>query len=171
MLSNHKKHKSHKLCFCAFCGYSRRTSRCRIGTGCGSTSRRVPPRGARVMGGGPPGSAGVSPACRGARCAGRPGGRDLPLRTAQFPWDVAPVHPAGGNGMGSAEAESRRRRRSTPVEEMGEVSPVLCGRDARVPGWGRQTSGACSTFVKSLTDSARVRVYSGAEGSKLTPAV
>ena len=45
------------------------------------------------MGSGPPGSAGVPPAC-------------YPLHAAQFPCDAAPGHSAGGNGMGSAEAES-----------------------------------------------------------------
>ena len=37
--------------------------------------------------------------------------------------------------MGSAEAESWRRCRSSRVEEMAEALPVWCGRDARVPGW------------------------------------
>ena len=37
--------------------------------------------------------------------------------------------------MGPAEAEPWRRCRSTRVEEMGEALPVLCGRDARAPGW------------------------------------
>ena len=59
----------------------------------------------------------------------------LPLRTAQFPWDAVPGHPAVGNGMGPAEAESWRHCRSSRAEEMGEALPVLCGRDARVPGW------------------------------------
>ncbi|MDE2666439.1 MAG: hypothetical protein OXI69_09825, partial [Acidobacteriota bacterium] len=58
----------------------------------------------------------------------------LPLRAAQFPCDEAPGHPAGGNGMGSAEAECRRRCRSNRVEELGEALPMLCGRDARAPG-------------------------------------
>ena len=53
-----------------------------------------------------------------------------PLRAAQFPWDGARGHPAGGNGMGGAEAESRRRCRSTRVEAMGEAVPgrVRAGR-------------------------------------------
>ena len=59
----------------------------------------------------------------------------IPLRAAQFPCDAAPGHPAGGNAMGSAEAESWPRCRSTRVEEMGKALPVLCGRDARAPGW------------------------------------
>ena len=54
---------------------------------------------------------------------------------AQFPRDAAPGHPAAGNPMGSAEAESWRRCRSSRVEETGEAVPVLCGRDARAPGW------------------------------------
>ena len=58
----------------------------------------------------------------------------LPLRAAQFPCDAAPGHRAGGNGMGSAEAESWRLCRASRVEEMGEALPVLCGRDARAPG-------------------------------------
>ena len=41
------------------------------------------------------------------------------LRAAQFPYDAAPGHPYGGNGMGSAEAESWRRCRSSRVEEDG----------------------------------------------------
>ena len=55
----------------------------------------------------------------------------IPLPAAQFPCDAAPDHPAGGNAMGSAEAESWPRCRSTPVEEMGKALPVLCGRDGR----------------------------------------
>ena len=49
----------------------------------------------------------------------------IPLRAAQFPCDTAPVHPAGGNAMGPAEAESWRRCRSTRVEEMAEAVPRL----------------------------------------------
>ena len=37
--------------------------------------------------------------------------------------------------MGSGEAESWHRCRSSRVEELGEAVPVLCGRDARAPGW------------------------------------
>ena len=59
----------------------------------------------------------------------------IPLRAAQFPCDGAPVHPAGGNRMGPAQAEPGRLCRSIRVEEMGEALPVLCGRDARAPGW------------------------------------
>ena len=55
---------------------------------------------------------------RGAR-ASRP--HALPLRAAQFPCESAPGHPAGGNGMGPAEAESWRRCRSIQVDEMGEA--------------------------------------------------
>ncbi len=68
----------------------------------------------------------------GAR-ASRP--HPLPWVVAQFPCDGAPVHRAGGNRMGPAEAEPWRRCRSIRVEEMGEALPVLCGRDARAPGW------------------------------------
>ena len=68
----------------------------------------------------------------GAR-ASRP--HPLPWVAAQFPCDATPGYPVGGNGMGSAEAESWRRCRSTRFEDMGEVLPVLCGRDARAPGW------------------------------------
>ena len=49
----------------------------------------------------------------------------LPLRAAQFPCDSAPGHPAGGNGMGPAEAEPWRRCRSTRMEEMTEAVPRL----------------------------------------------
>ena len=49
----------------------------------------------------------------------------MPLRIAQFPCDVALGHPVGGNAMGSAEAESRRRCRSTWVEQMAEAVPGL----------------------------------------------
>ena len=59
----------------------------------------------------------------------------VPLVAAQFPCDAAAVHPAGGNRMGPAEAEPGRLCRSIRVEEMGEALPVLCGRDARAPGW------------------------------------
>ena len=91
------------------------------------TAGAVPPRGARRMGRGTP---------PGAR-ASRP--HALPLRTAQFPCDMAPGHPAAGNGLGSAEAESWRRCRSSRVGERGEAVPVLCGRDARAPGVGRHS--------------------------------
>ena len=37
--------------------------------------------------------------------------------------------------MGPAQAEPGRLCRSIRVEEMGEALPVLCGRDARAPGW------------------------------------
>ena len=40
------------------------------------------------------------------------------LRTAQFPCDVAPGHPADVDAIDSAEAESRRRCRSTRVEQI-----------------------------------------------------
>ena len=59
----------------------------------------------------------------------------IQLRAAQFPCDGAPVHPAGGNRMGPAQAEPGRLCRSIRVEEMGEALPVMCGRDARAPGW------------------------------------
>ena len=49
----------------------------------------------------------------------------IPLRAAQFPCDAAPGHPAGGNGMGPAEAESWHRCRTTRVEEMTEAVPRL----------------------------------------------
>ena len=49
----------------------------------------------------------------------------LPLPAAQFPCDGAPGHPHDGNGMGSAEAESWHRCRSSPVEEMAEAVPRL----------------------------------------------
>ena len=52
-------------------------------------------------------------------------GRPIPLRFAQFPCDAAPGHPAGGNAMGSAEAVSRRRCRSTRVAQMAEAVPGL----------------------------------------------
>ena len=54
---------------------------------------------------------------------------------AQFPRDAAHGHPAAGNGLGSAEADAWSRCRSSRVEEMDEAVPVLCGRDARAPGW------------------------------------
>ena len=72
--------------------------------------------------------------------AAHPGARasrphPLPWVVAQFPFDGAPVHRAGGNRMGPAQAEPGRLCRSIRVEEMGEALPVLCGRDARAPGW------------------------------------
>ena len=71
--------------------------------------------------------------------AAHPGARasrphPFPWVAAQFPCDGAPVHPAGGNRMGPAQAEPGRLCRSIRVEEMGEALPVLCGRDARAPG-------------------------------------
>ena len=48
--------------------------------------------------------------------------RCVPL---SFPAMRPPGHPAGGNGMGSAEADSWRRCRSTRVEEMAEAVPRL----------------------------------------------
>ena len=68
----------------------------------------------------------------GAR-ASRP--HPLPWVAAQFPCDGAPVHRAGGNRMGPAQAEPGCLCRSIRVEEMAEALPVLCGRDARAPGW------------------------------------
>ena len=54
----------------------------------------------------------------------------LTLRAAQFPCELAPGHPAGGNGMGPAEAKSWGRCRSIQVDEMGEAMPefVRAGR-------------------------------------------
>ena len=75
--------------------------------------------------------------------------RPHPLRwvAAQFPRDVAPGHPAGGNRLGSAEAESWRRCRSSRVGERGEAVPVLCGRDARAPGLHPVTSSQPSRSI------------------------
>ena len=53
---------------------------------------------------------------------------------AQFSREAAPGHPAAGNLMGSAEAESWRRFRSSRVGVRDEAVPVLGGRDARAPG-------------------------------------
>ena len=66
----------------------------------------------------------------------------IPLRAAQFPCDAAPGHPAGGNGMGSAEAGSWRRCRSSRVEEMAEAVPriVRAGRPALPGGLHPMTS-------------------------------
>ena len=61
---------------------------------------------------GPPGNAGVPPACN-------------PVAYRSISCDAAPRHPAGGNGMGSAEAESWPRCRSTRVEELAEAVPRL----------------------------------------------
>ena len=77
---------------------------------CGPASRRVLPRGARAIG-------------RGAH----PGARAL-RPPAQFSCDGATGHPAGGNRMSPAEAEPRRRCRSSRVEELGEaLTPALGG--------------------------------------------
>ena len=78
----------------------------------------------------------------GAR-ASRP--HPLPWVVAQFPCDGAPVHRAGGNRMGPAEAEPGCLCRSIRVEEMGEALPVLCGRDARAPGWAFSPDAATPT--------------------------
>ena len=48
----------------------------------------------------------------------------LPLRSAQFPCDLAPGHPAGGNGMGSAEAEAWRPPGNAGVPPA--CTPVAC---------------------------------------------
>ena len=58
-----------------------------------------------------------------------------PLRAAQFPCDAAPSHSGGGYGMGSAEAESWLRCRSSRMEELAEAvpGPVRAGRPA-LPG-------------------------------------
>ena len=92
----------------------------------------------RTIGTTPPGSAGV-PAMTSAislpesdtpRERGRPARMLLLMVVAQFPSDIAPGHPAGGNRMGPAEAEPWRRCRSIRVEEMGEAVPgfVRAGR-------------------------------------------
>ncbi len=47
----------------------------------------------------------------------------LPLRVTLVLCDGASGRPAGGNPMGTAETESRRRFRSTRVEEMAEAVP------------------------------------------------
>ena len=95
----------------------------------------MPPQGTRAMGGGAP---------PGARAS-----RPHPLRwvAARFPRDAAPGHPAAGNPMGSAEAESWRGCRSSRVEEMGEALPVLCGRDARAPGGASSRDGVAAKQV------------------------
>ena len=49
----------------------------------------------------------------------------IPLRAAQFPRDAAPGHPAGGHGMGPAEAESWRRCRSARMKQMAQAVPRL----------------------------------------------
>ena len=46
----------------------------------------------------------------------------VPSVAAQFPCDVATDRPAGGNRMGTAEAEAGRRCRLIPVEEMAEAA-------------------------------------------------
>ncbi len=50
--------------------------------------------------------------------------------------------------------------------------PLFHSRRTRTPGLGDAANPrVCSEFVKSLTDSAGVRVYSGSEGSNLPPVV
>ena len=76
----------------------------------------------------------------------------LPLRVAQFPCDGAPGHLAGGNAMGSAEADSWRRCRSTRVEQIAEAVPglVRAGRPRSRMGfipWRRRSDGGPSDFV------------------------
>jgi len=57
------------------------------------------------------------------------------LRAAQFPWDAAPGHPAGGNAMGPAEAESWRRCRSHPGWGHGRGCAGTCaGGTPALPG-------------------------------------
>ena len=59
----------------------------------------------------------------------------LPFGAAQFPCDAAPGHPAGGYGMGSAEAESWLRCRSSRVEEMSRGCGKTCaGGTPALPG-------------------------------------
>ena len=126
--------------------------------GCGPASRRVPLEEQERWKEAPPGRAGVPPACtpvdcrsvslrRGTRQTGAPSSRAArvmgggptrergrparmhsALRAAQFPCDVAPGHPAGGNGKGPCQS-----RVLTPL-------PVYpSGADSReaVPGLAR----------------------------------
>ena len=79
----------------------------------------------------------------------------LPSGAAQFPCDAAPGHPAGGYGMGPAEAESWRRCRSRPgawVEEMNQAAGrlVRAGRPRSRVGFipsRRRSKGGPSVFV------------------------
>ena len=75
----------------------------------------------------------------------------LPFGAAQFPCDAPPGHPAGGNGMGSAEAESWPRCRSTRVEEMAEAAGrlVRAGRPRSRVAFIRSSIGTwvCSWFL------------------------
>ena len=77
---------------------------------CGPASRSVPPQGAGVLGGGPPGSAGVPPACIPVAC------RSVSLRLGTRPCrperhglgqsrvvEPLPVKPGGADGPGSAK--------------------------------------------------------------------
>ena len=52
--------------------------------------------------------------------------------------------------MSPAEAEPRRRCRSTRVEELGEALPLLCGRDARAPGWASSRDVIAANEVQEL---------------------
>ena len=85
----------------------------------------------------------------------------VPSVAAQFPCDVAADRPAGGNRMGPAEAEAGRRCRLIPVEEMGEAVPVLCGRDARAPGWASSHDRVTPTGQKCRSILAPVVVEGG----------
>ena len=58
----------------------------------------------------------------------------VPLVAAQFPCDGAPVHPAGGNRMGPAEAEPGRLCRSIRVEEMARLCQCCAGGTPALPG-------------------------------------
>ena len=69
--------------------------------------------------------------------------------------------------MGPAEAEGAVR--STRVEEMGEALPVLCGRDARVPGWASSRDVIAANEVQELTWNPSHGSDEDAQGTALDP--
>ncbi len=83
---------------------------CRIGTDCSPASRRAPRRGAGGIGGGPPGSAGVPPACTpvASRSVSLRCPTPSPCRWKQHGLGRSsvraplPVYPGGGDGHGCA---------------------------------------------------------------------
>ena len=98
--------------------------------GCGPASRRVPLREARVMGAGPPGSAGVPPACT-----------PVPSRSVSLRW--ATRHPAGRNAMGSAEAESW-----SPPGARASRPHAVPSRAAQFPGMGQPAALPAGTAAR-----------------------
>ncbi len=75
---------------------------------CGPAGQRAPPRAARVMGGGPPGSAGVPPACYAVRC------RSVSLRCDARPPSWRERHGPGPSRAPASLPETTTKGTKTP---------------------------------------------------------